>query len=384
MKEDHKASVQVLSDGSLKFLQEEIIKPNSGAKKLNKLISVNVIDEDIKSIKQVPHLFWELSHMNLILTNACNLSCTYCYEQHRKDYGRFTEESLSRAYKFLVNTSRAPHKTFQFFGGEPLIHKDLILSFLSKNKDYLQEQSESFPSTIVSLITNGLLLDSSFLKEYFSSVSIEIYPMDTFEYLQLIQAGVDGLALYQETYDRDTYRKYHLRGVKKDMDYRLNGPDRGGLAEFRKIGIGALLGLADPLGEMFFLGLHASHLLKKYWKTSLQISLPRMRPAKGDFHSVVPVSDREFTRFLFALRIYFKDIGIVLSTRESASLRNNLIGLGITTMSAESKTEPGGYSESGELEQFETEDKRSLTEVIRYIRVKGFDPILKDFDNAIV
>ncbi len=208
--------------------------------------------------------------------------------------------------------------------------------------------------------------------------------MDTTDYLQLIQAGVDGLALYQETYDRDTYRKYHLRGVKKDMDYRLNGPDRGGLAEFRKIGIGALLGLADPLGEMFFLGLHASHLLEKYWKTSFQISLPRMRPAKGDFHSVVPVSDREFARFLFAMRIYFKDIGIVLSTRESVSLRNNLIGLGITTMSAESKTEPGGYSESGELEQFETEDKRSLIDVMRFIREKGYYPVLKDFDNAIV
>ena len=281
-------------------------------------------------------------YMPMYLSNECRSSCLYC------------------GFSF---ENKIPRKTLN----ENEIRKEAEILSKKGIQHLLILTGEDYSKTPLPYLTDSVKI----LKEYFSSVSIEIYPMDTTDYLQLIQAGVDGLALYQETYDR---------GVKKDMDYRLNGPDRGGLAEFRKIGIGALLGLADPLGEMFFLGLHASHLLEKYWKTSFQISLPRMRPAKGDFHSVVPVSDR----FLFALRIYFKDIGIVLSTRESASLRNNLIGLGITTMSAESKTEPGGYSESGELEQFETEDKRSLIDVMRFIREKGYYPVLKDFDNAIV
>jgi len=293
-------------------------------------------------------------YMPMYLSNECRSSCLYCGFSFENKIPRKTlsKEEIKKECEILSRKG---------------IEHILILT------------GEDYSKTPLSYLVESVKI----LKEYFSSVSIEIYPMDTSDYLQLIQVGVDGLALYQETYDRETYKKYHLRGVKKDMDYRLNGPDRGGLAEFRKIGIGALLGLSDPLGEMFFLGLHANHLLKEYWKTSLQVSLPRMRPAKGDFNNVVNVTDREFVRFIFALRIFYKDIGIVLSTRENKKLRNSLIGLGITTMSAESKTEPGGYSESGALEQFETEDKRSLVEVIRYIKEIGYDPVLKDFDRAI-
>lgn len=294
-------------------------------------------------------------YMPMYLSNECRSSCLYCGFSFENKIPRKTlnKEEIKRECEILSNKG---------------IEHILILT------------GEDYSKTPLSYLVESVKI----LKEYFSSVSIEIYPMDTSDYLQLIEAGVDGLALYQETYDKETYKKYHVRGVKKDMQYRLNGPDRGGLAEFRKIGIGALLGLSDPLGEMFFLGLHASHLLKEYWKTSLQISLPRMRPAKGDFNNVVNVTDREFVRFIFALRIFYKDIGIVLSTRENKKLRNSLIGLGITTMSAESKTEPGGYSDSGELEQFETEDKRSLIEVIRFIKEAGYDPVLKDFDRAII
>lgn len=294
-------------------------------------------------------------YMPMYLSNECRSSCLYCGFSFENKIPRKTlnKEEIKRECEILSNKG---------------IEHILILT------------GEDYSKTPLSYLVESVKI----LKEYFSSVSIEIYPMDTSDYLQLIEAGVDGLALYQETYDKETYKKYHVRGVKKDMQYRLNGPDRGGLAEFRKIGIGALLGLSDPLGEMFFLGLHASHLLKAYWKTSLQISLPRMRPAKGDFNNVVNVTDREFVRFIFALRIFYKDIGIVLSTRENKKLRNSLIGLGITTMSAESKTEPGGYSDSGELEQFETEDKRSLIEVIRFIKEAGYDPVLKDFDRAII
>jgi 2-iminoacetate synthase len=293
--------------------------------------------------------------MPMYLSNECRSSCLYC--------GFSFENKITR--KTL--TQEEIQKEAEIISAKGICHI-LILT------------GEAYSKTPLDYLIDAVKL----LKKYFSSVSIEVYPMDTQDYLQLINAGVDGLTLYQETYDKETYKKYHLRGVKRDMDYRLNGPDRGGLAGFRKIGIGALLGLSNPLGEMFFVGLHASHLMEKYWRTSLQISLPRMRPAEGDFHAVIPVNDREFIRFIFAIRIYFKDTSIALSTREGERLRNNLIGLGITSMSAESKTEPGGYAGSGALEQFETEDKRSVADVMHQIKVKGLDPILKDFDRAII
>ena len=296
-----------------------------------------------------------LMYMPMYLSNECRSSCLYCW---------FSFENKIPRKTLTLDEIRSEAEIISAKG----IRHILILT------------GEDYSKTPLPYLIESVKI----LKEYFSSVSIEIYPMDTDDYAQLIDVGVDGLALYQETYDKDTYKRYHLRGVKKNMDYRLNGPDRGGIAGFRKIGIGALLGLSDPLGEMYFLGLHSIHLLKNYWKTSLQISLPRMRPAEGDFHSVIEVNDRNFLRFIFAIRIFFKDVGIVLSTRESQKLRNNLIGLGITSMSAESKTEPGGYSGSGALEQFQTEDKRTLVEVMRYIREKGYDPVLKDFDSAIV
>ncbi|MCX8000356.1 MAG: 2-iminoacetate synthase ThiH, partial [Leptospiraceae bacterium] len=222
------------------------------------------------------------------------------------------------------------------------------------------------------------------LKAYFSSVSIEVYPMDEEDYVEIIQAGCDGLTLYQETYDPIAYKNYHIRGVKKNMEYRLDGPDRGGKAGFRKLGVGALLGLSNPLGEMNLLGRHVQYLMKTYWRSQILVSLPRLRPAEGNFEIKYKTSLREFLRFIFALRIYFRDIGIVLSTRESPKLRDSLIGLGITQMSAESKTEPGGYQGLNTLEQFTTEDKRTVSEIIRVIQNKGYDPVLKDFDKALV
>lgn len=294
-------------------------------------------------------------YMPMYLSNECRSSCLYCGFSFENKIKRktLTQDEIKKEAEILSSKG---------------IEHILILT------------GEDYSKTSL----NYLIESVQILNQYFSSISIEVYPMDTDDYSQLIKAGVDGLTLYQETYDRETYVKYHLRGIKKNMDYRLNGPDRGGQAGFRKIGIGALLGLSAPLGEMYFLGLHLEHLFKKYWKTSIQVSLPRMRPAEGDFHSIVPVSDREFLRYIFGLRIFFADLGIVLSTREKMKLRDNLIGLGITTMSAESKTEPGGYSGSGALEQFETEDKRSLHEIMNIIRSKGFDPVFKDFDRALI
>lgn len=163
---DHEATVGVSPDGTLQFRTEDIITPK-GLSKQNKLISILPSPEErVVPFAEVPHLFKDLGHMNVILTNACNLSCSYCYEQHKKDYGRFTEESLLNAYNWLRTTSKAKNKRFQFFGGEPLIHKDLIKSFLYKHHGHLQSVYLN-EGQAVSLITNGLLLDKDFCKEYF-------------------------------------------------------------------------------------------------------------------------------------------------------------------------------------------------------------------------
>jgi 2-iminoacetate synthase len=293
--------------------------------------------------------------MPMYLSNHCRSSCLYCGFSFENKIKRKTlsQEEIHLEAKALK---------------EKGIKHLLILT------------GEDYSNTSIEYIKNAIII----LKEYFPSISIEIYPLNTNEYEELITSGADSLILYQETYDTEVYKKYHIRGVKKNMEYRLNGPDRGAKASFRKIGLGALLGLADPFTELYFLGLHADHLLKNYWKTNIQFSLPRMRPNASNFHEIISVSDKLFLQFIFALRIYFQDSPIVLSTRESIKLRDNLIGLGVTTYSAESRTDPGGYSIGDELEQFEIEDNRSLQEIIELIHSKGYDPVLKDFDKSLI
>ena len=160
----HEASVQVGTDGALRTNVRTIITPAG----LTKEISYKTVkpgqNERVIHIKEVPELFHELKHINLIVTNACNLSCSYCYEQHSVDYGRFTSESLRQVYDFLLNCNDEDGKRFQFFGGEPLIHKKLILEFIEKNEEHLRN---NMMRQRVSMITNGILLSPEFIAEYF-------------------------------------------------------------------------------------------------------------------------------------------------------------------------------------------------------------------------
>ncbi|MCB1190481.1 MAG: 2-iminoacetate synthase ThiH [Leptospiraceae bacterium] len=289
----------------------------------------------------------------MYLSNECRSSCLYC--------GFSFENKIPRITLTIEEVEK-----------EAMTLKDKGISHV------LILTGEEYSKTSVSYIEKAVKT----LNKYFASISIEIYPLKTDEYKRLIEAGVDGLTLYQETYNQETYHKYHIRGMKKNMEYRLNGPDRGGLAGFRRLGIGALLGLANPLGEMYFLGLHAMYLTKEYWKSSVLVSLPRIRRASGNFDSIVEVKDREFVKYLFALRLFLNDLGLVVSTRERPFLRDNLIGLGVTTISAGSKTQPGGYNGSNELEQFEIEDTREVSEIVDMLKNKGYDPVIKDFDRA--
>lgn len=208
--------------------------------------------------------------------------------------------------------------------------------------------------------------------------------MEIDEYKILNLAGVDGLTIYQETYDRETYAEVHRGGRKRDFIWRLNTPDRGGIAGLRRLGIGSLLGLYDWRVDAYITACHGLYLAKRYWKSQVQVSFPRLRGAAGGFKPEHPVSDRDFTHLICAMRIILPDAGLVISTREPAGLRDNLLPLGITQMSAGSSTAPGGYAHKISAEgQFEVMDSRSPSEISALISNKGFDPVWKDWDNGI-
>lgn len=245
------------------------------------------------------------------------------------------------------------------------------------------------------------------------SISLEVGPMETKEYRPLVEAGADGLVVYQETYDRKVYAEMHTAGPKRDFAWRLETPERAYAAGFRRLGIGALYGLADWRREAIAVAAHAEHLLRNCWKAQLTISLPRLRPCAGEFQPLTQMSDRELAQLVCAFRLFLPDAGLVLSTREPAKLRDGLIPLGVTLISAGSHTEPGGYTGAGKEKihhtergrivelaagasewasnghatnatgQFQIADERSAEEVAELIRKLGYEPVWKDWDAAL-
>lgn len=222
---------------------------------------------------------------------------------------------------------------------------------------------------------------SDMLRDMFSSLSIEVFPMTSEEYAVLRRSGVDAVTVYQETYNRDTYAKVHPAGKKRDFDWRLETGDRSGEADYRTIGIGALMGLQDFRTEEFFVGLHAQYLMKKYWKTHVTVSFPRIRFAAGNFTPYELIKDKNLVQSMMALRMFLHDVGLVISTREPAEMREHLLPLGVTQMSAGSKTEPGGYNNEHDGKQFQIEDARTVDEFCAMLRSKGYDPVMKDWDK---
>jgi 2-iminoacetate synthase len=222
------------------------------------------------------------------------------------------------------------------------------------------------------------------LRQTFASLTIEIHPLSRDEYAELFAAGIDGVALYQETYDRDVYADYHLAGPKQDYDNRLDVPDRYAAAGMRRIGLGFLLGLTDWRLDTLAMAEHAAYLMKKHWKSQIDFSFPRIRPATEVRHEWPHVvSDESLVQMMLALRLCFVDAGIVLSTRESAAFRDAMMGICVTRVSAGSKTNPGGYaSEKDAAEQFAIADDRSPAEVAHVIEQHGCQAVWKDWDAA--
>ncbi len=241
----------------------------------------------------------------------------------------------------------------------------------------------------------------------FSSISIEVGPMQTEDYMPIVEAGAEGLVVYQETYNRGIYAEMHTSGPKRDFNFRLDCVERGYAAGFRRLGVGALIGLSRWQDEAIALAAHLEYLFKHCWQAQITVSLPRLRPAAGGFHPLFSMTDRELVQLVCALRITFPQLGVVLSTRERASLRDSLASIGVTMMSAGSHTEPGGYTRQGrehlhrtvrgrivapeyqhgedELAtgQFEISDERSPAEIAAVLRGRGLEPVWKDWDQAL-
>lgn len=215
--------------------------------------------------------------------------------------------------------------------------------------------------------------------EFFTSISIEVYPLEEADYRMLSENGVDGLTVYQEVYDEDVYKVMHPGGPKKNYLYRLDAPERGCRGGMRSVGIGALLGLGEWRTEAFYTALHANYLTKKYTNVEISVSLPRMRPHTGAFEVPCPVNDREFVQIMLAFRLFLNHVGITISTRERSQFRDNLVGLGVTRMSAGSVTEVGGYSNLQGDGQFKISDERSVEDIRQMLYNKGFQPVFKDW-----
>lgn len=291
-----------------------------------------------------------LLYAPLYLSNYCVNHCLYC---------GFRLENNIRRTKLTLEEVRCEARTIADTG----IKHILILT------------GESRTHSPVSYIKDCVLQ----LTPFFSSVSIEIYPLQTGEYRELIEAGVDGLTIYQECYDQNTYRKLHPRGPKSDFRFRLEAPERAGEAGIRTINIGALLGLTDWRKEAFITGVHAEYLQNQFPEIEINVSFPRMRPYFGGIEPPSPVSDRDLVQIILAFRLFLPRAGITISTREEGHLRDHLLKLGVTKMSAGSSTTVGGYSGNQDTGQFEIADHRTVDQVYQAITAQGYKPIFKDW-----
>ena len=291
----------------------------------------------------------------LYLSNECVSVCTYCGFSAGNQIARRTLSVDEVVEEARALTDRG-FRHLLLVSGE---HARIV------SKDYLVACVEA-------------------LAPFVPSISVEVQVWDGETYRRLAEAGCEGLVVYQETYDRETYAAVHLKGKKRNYDWRLAACDRGAAAGMRKLGVAALLGLHDDWRfEALAVAAHAQALIRRWWRCEVSVSLPRLRPAAGGYEPLDPVNDREFVQLLCAFRLLLPDLGVTLSTREAPEFRDALLRLGVTTMSAGSHTEPGGYAGPSDAEpQFEIADARSPAEIAAVLRAAGYDPVWKDWQRV--
>lgn len=294
-------------------------------------------------------------YIPLYITNSCTNSCVYCGFNRHNLFPRtiLTMEQIEQECKairklgdfenLLIVTGENPAKA---------------------GVDYLEDALKT-------------------CRPYFNNLTIEVMPLKSEEYERLTHSGLNGVVCFQETYNEANYKKYHPAGMKSHYDWRLNGYDRMGMAGVHKIGMGVLIGLEDWRTDITMMARHLRYLRKNYWQTRFSVNFPRMRPSESGFQPNVIMTDKELAQVTFAFRIFDNDVDISYSTRENPQFRDNMMKLGVTSMSAGSKTDPGGYSVSPEsLEQFEVSDNRNPQNVVCRIRELGYEAVWKDWDKV--
>ena len=293
-------------------------------------------------------------YIPLYVSNACTNACVYCGFNHSNPFTRVTLTPDQIKAECEAIRELGPFENLLIVSGEfPTLN----------GVDYLEKVLK-------------------IARPYFNNLTIEVMPMKERDYYRLTKSGLNGVVCFQETYHEEAYKRYHPRGMKSIFDWRVNGFDRMGAAGVHKIGMGVLIGLEDWRTDVAMIALHLKYLRKHYWRTRYSINFPRMCPAEGGFQPNVVMTDRELAQITFAFRIFDHDVDISYSTRESPSFRANMMKLGVTSMSAGSKTEPGGYvSTPDALEQFEVTDSRTPLQVADEIRALGYEPVWKDWDK---
>ncbi len=294
-------------------------------------------------------------YIPMYITNSCSNSCVYCgFNRHNKfDRVILTPEQIERECRAIRRL--APFDNLLLVTGE---------NPRAAGVDYIERAL-------------------GICRPYFNNLSIEVMPLSSEEYYRLTQAGLNGVVCFQETYNHQRYKIYHPAGMKSDFEWRLGGFDRMGQAGVHKIGMGVLIGLEEWRTDTTMLALHLQYLRKRYWKTRYSVNFPRMRPSEGHFQPNVVISDRELAQLTFAFRIFDHDVDISYSTRECAALRNGMATLGVTSMSAGSKTDPGGYEVYPQsLEQFAVSDERTPAQVAADLRSAGYEAVWKDWDKV--
>lgn len=288
----------------------------------------------------------------LYISNYCGNTCVYCsFAAHNRiDRRQLNADEIENEIQQIV--SEKIRHILVLTGESPKI---TTFEYL---KDSLRQISNSF-----------------------SSVGIEVYPLSQSEYRELISENlIDSLTIYQETYNSDLYSQLHKKGPKADYLYRLETPDRACKEGIHALTIGALLGLDDFRREAYSVALHVEYLQKKYPETEIMVSFPRMRPQEGEYKPQHPVSDKELAQLVIAFRLIFPSVGITMSTREFPQIRDGLIPLGVTKVSAGVSTSVGGHSEEGSSTQFEIADNRSVEEMCDTLRANGYQPVLHNWN----
>lgn len=290
----------------------------------------------------------------LYLTNSCTNSCVYC--------GFHISNPMART----ILTPEQMEDEFR------------AIKALGPFENILLVTGENPAKAGVPYLARAL----DIAKRYFDNLKIEVMPLKAEEYAELVGHGLNGVICFQETYNKARYNVYHPRGMKSRFDWRVNAFDRMGQAGVHSIGMGVLIGLEDWRTDVTMMAYHLRYLQRHYWRTKYSVNFPRMRPAEnGGFQPNVIMTDRELAQVTFAMRIFDHDVDISYSTREPAFIRDNMATLGVTTMSAESKTEPGGYYTYPQaLEQFHVSDERTAREMFARLRELGREPVWKDWD----